>query len=140
MSLVHGSKGIIYFVHQFKPKFNEHALLDDLEMLAGVTALNKQIHLFAPLLNSPSLTNIASVQPSQKDTPIDIMVKRRGNVTYIFAVGMRNTPVTGTFTLTSVSPKPKVEVVGEGRELMLKNNRFVDDFQPYGVHIYRVTP
>ena len=33
MSLVHGSRGLIYFVHQFKPRFNEHALLDDPEML-----------------------------------------------------------------------------------------------------------
>src|SRR5205823_14108252 len=29
MALIHGSKGLIYFVHQFQPKFNEHALLDD---------------------------------------------------------------------------------------------------------------
>ena len=55
MSLISGSKGIIYFAHEFKPKFNEHALLDDPEMLAGVTAVNKQIQELAPVLNSPSL-------------------------------------------------------------------------------------
>ena len=54
MSLVHGSRGLIYFVHQFKPKFNEHALLDDPEMLAAVTAINRQIRELAPVLNSPS--------------------------------------------------------------------------------------
>ena len=43
MSLVHGSRGIQYFVTAFKPKFNEHALLDDPEMLPAVTAINKQI-------------------------------------------------------------------------------------------------
>ena len=43
MSLVKGSRGIIYFVHQFLPKFDEHALLDDPEMLAAVTAINRQI-------------------------------------------------------------------------------------------------
>ena len=26
MALIHGSRGLIYFVHQFKPQFNEHAL------------------------------------------------------------------------------------------------------------------
>ena len=34
MSLIHGSRGLIFFVHQFKPTFNETALLDDPEMLA----------------------------------------------------------------------------------------------------------
>ena len=53
MALVHGSRGLIYFVHQFKPKFNEHALLDDPEMLAAVTAVNRQIRELAPVLNSP---------------------------------------------------------------------------------------
>jgi len=40
MALIHGSKGLIYFVHQFKP-FNEHALLDDPALLAdgGLDAL-----------------------------------------------------------------------------------------------------
>ena len=33
MSLIHGSTGLICFVHEFKPKFNEHALLDDAPML-----------------------------------------------------------------------------------------------------------
>ena len=38
MSLIHGSKGLIYFVHEWYPRFNEAALLDDPEMAAGVTA------------------------------------------------------------------------------------------------------
>ena len=36
MSLVHGSRGIIWFVHQFKPVFCEWQLLNDPEMLAAV--------------------------------------------------------------------------------------------------------
>ena len=32
MSLIHGSRGLIYFVHQFKPKFIEAGLLADEEM------------------------------------------------------------------------------------------------------------
>jgi hypothetical protein len=39
MSLIHGSSGLIYFVHEWKPKFNEHALLDDPEMLKAVLLL-----------------------------------------------------------------------------------------------------
>jgi hypothetical protein len=48
MSLIHGSQGLIYFVHQFEPKFREAALLDDAEMLEAVTRLNHQITELAP--------------------------------------------------------------------------------------------
>jgi hypothetical protein len=57
MALVHGARGLIYFVHQFKPKFIEAALLEDSEMLAAVTALNQQITELAPVLNSPTISN-----------------------------------------------------------------------------------
>jgi hypothetical protein len=43
MSLIHGSTGLLYFVHEFKPTFNEHALLHDPQMLAAVTAIDRQI-------------------------------------------------------------------------------------------------
>ena len=55
MALVHGSRGLIYFVHQFRPRFNEHALLDDPELLPAVTAINRQIIELAPILNSPTV-------------------------------------------------------------------------------------
>ena len=43
MALIHDAHGIIYFVHQFKPKFIEAALLEDSEMLAAVTAFSTTI-------------------------------------------------------------------------------------------------
>ena len=67
MALIHGSRGLIYFVHQFAPKFNEHALLDDPEMLAAVTAINRQIRELAPVLNSP--TRRRTVPLSARPTP-----------------------------------------------------------------------
>ncbi len=85
MSLIHGSKGLIYFVHQFKPAFNEHALLDDPAMLAEVTAINRGIQSLAPALNSPTIENAATVVSSAPETPIDIMVKRKGQYLYLMS-------------------------------------------------------
>src|SRR5688572_8107719 len=73
MSLIHGSQGLIYFVHQFKPTFKEAALLDDPEMLKAITAINRQIHELAPVLNSPTITHALTVTSS---TPVASMVKR----------------------------------------------------------------
>jgi hypothetical protein len=140
MALVHGSRGLIYFVHQFRPTSNEHALLDDPEMLAAVTATNKQIHELAPVLNTPTDPDGATVRSSDSQVPIDLMVKRRPDATYLFAVGMRNKPAKGAFALRGLPAEATADVLGEGRRLVIRNGQFDDDFAAHGVHIYRITP
>ena len=116
MALIHGSRGLIYFVHQFKPQFNEHALLDDAEMLAAVTSLNHEITMLAPLLNSPTVVDGGTVRSSDPEVPIDLMVKRRSDATYVFAVGMRNRPARGSFVLRGGLPAfASAQVHGEDR-------------------------
>jgi hypothetical protein len=138
MALIHGSKGLIYFVHQFKPTFNEHALLDDAAMRTAVTAIDRQIHALAPVLNSPAPADAAAVKSASEHVPIDLMVRRHGGATYIFAAGMRNDATRGTFQVPGSSDSGAVEVLGENRTLPLQNGRFEDDFRPYDVHLYRI--
>src|SRR5262245_25086534 len=52
MALIHGAKGLIYFCHEFKPKFIEAGLLADDEMAREVAAINEEIRSLAPVLNS----------------------------------------------------------------------------------------
>jgi hypothetical protein len=134
MALIHGSKGLIYFVHQFKPTFKEAALLDDPEMLEAVTAINRQVHQLAPVLNSPTITNMLNVTSS---TPVATMVKRHGEHLYIFAVGMSNQPARSTFRIGQ-GVKAVVEVLGAGRAIVPRNGEFTDDFKPYDVNLYRM--
>ena len=138
MALVHGSTGLIYFVHQFKPVFNEHALLDDPVLLPAVTAINRQIQELAPVLNSPTISKGATVQSSSEHAPIDLMVKRHGGETYVFAVGMRNSPTRGTFQVPGLGAASTVEVLGEKRDIAAHNGRFEDNFKPHDVHLYRI--
>ena len=139
MSLIHGSRGLIYFVHQFKPKFDEHALLDDPQMLAAVTSINRQIHDLGGVLNSPTIESGAVVTPANPDAQIDILVKRFGKAAYIFSVGLRNNSSDGAFTVAGVQPTARAEVVGESRSIAVVNGKFTDHFEPYQVHIYRIT-
>jgi hypothetical protein len=138
MSLVHGSRGIIYFVHEFKPRSSDHALLDDPPMLAAVTGVNAQIRRLAPVLNSPSVEGAATVASSSENVPIDVMVKRQGDSIYLFAVGMRNAPTTGSFSLPALPPTAQVQALDEDRTLVARNGKFTDAFQAYDVHLYRV--
>ncbi|GIV17443.1 MAG: hypothetical protein KatS3mg022_2878 [Armatimonadota bacterium] len=138
MSLIHGSQGIIYFVHQFEPNFVEAALLEDREMLEAVTAINRQIHELAPVLNSPTVADGATVQSSAPNVPVHCMVKRYQGATYLFAVGMHNASTTAEFTVRGIPERATAEVLGEGRRIMVRRGRFVDSFKPYEVHLYRM--
>lgn len=140
MSLVNGSRGLIYFVHQFKPVFKEAALLDDPEQLAAVTAINRQIHELAPVLNSPSVTEGVTVRSSEPDVPIAWMRKRHGAESYLFAVNLRNRAVRGTWAGSVFPPGATVEVLGESRRIPVVSGQWEDDFSGYAVHLYRFTP
>jgi hypothetical protein len=139
MALIHGSRGLIYFVHQFKPRFNEHALLDDAEMLAAVTSINHQIKELAPLLNSATVMDGVTVHSSDPEVPIDLMVKRRADAIYLFAVGMRNRPAQASFVVRGLPARATAQVQGEDRALTVRDGQFADDFAAHGVHIYKIT-
>ena len=136
MSIIHGSRGIIWFVHQFKPKFDEHALLDDPKMLAAVSAINAQIHQLAPAINSKEPADV-KVASSNAEVPIDILARKSQAATYVFAVAMRNAASTGTFTLGEKSAH-QAEVLGENRKVEIKDGQFVDSFAPFAVHLYKI--
>ena len=61
LSIVHGSMGIGYFCHQFRPVTNDAAPLDDAPMRDALAALNDRIRTLAPVLNTPSVANGVSV-------------------------------------------------------------------------------
>jgi hypothetical protein len=139
MSLIKGSRGLIYFVHQFKPVFREAALLDDPEVLDAVTALNQQITRLAPVLNSPPILNRVTAVSDNPSIPISLTCRQANGATYIFAVPLREGQTSVTFGLEQPVGKA-VEVIDESRSLEAQNGSFKDTFGPWGVHLYRVAP
>lgn len=139
MALINGARGLIYFVHEFKPAFNEAALLSDPEMLAGVTAINAQIRELAPVLNRPTLLAGVAVKSSDEPAPIAVMAKQHGGKTYVFAVNMSNQPTQGTFELHDAAQAgDSASVRYESRSLPVSGGQFADQFEPYQVHIYEL--
>ncbi len=138
ISLVKGTRGIIYFVHQFRPKFDEHALLDDPEMLAAVTAINKQIRELAPALNSPTVKDALTVESSNKDVPMATLVKKQGGATYVFAVPLKSGETQAAFALDGLPAGAQVEVLGENRKIEPAGGKFQDRFADWDVHLYRI--
>ncbi len=139
MSIIHGSMGLIYFVHEWQPRFNESALLSDPNMLSAVTEINRQITELAPVLNSPTIVKGISVSSDNNNVPVAVMAKRHEGWTYLFAVGMRDGQTTATFNITGIEGAGTVEVLGESRTLDLKDGVFKDHFKPWGTHLYRMS-
>ena len=138
MSLIHGSMGLVYFVHEWAPKFNEHALLDDPEMLTAVTALNRQIHDLAPVLNSPTQKGKVEATSSAVGVPVATLLKQHKDSTYLFAVAMRDAPTQATFSISELTGQTTAEVIDEDRTITVQDGNFTDDFQSYEVHLYRI--
>jgi hypothetical protein len=150
MSIIRGSRGIIYFCHQFRPKFIEAGLLADEEMAKAVGAINRQIQELAPVINSPVLQNAAAVtaRPSAVATDMAKLLGSEGialtamkyrRATYLFAVRMENSPAKATFEVAGMSGAMTVRVIGENRSIAMQDGRFEDEFGPAAVHLYQVT-
>jgi hypothetical protein len=138
MSIIHGSMGLIYFVHEWQPKFNESALLSDDEMLSAVTEINKQIGELAPVLNSPTIDNDVIVSSVNKDVPVAVMAKKYKGARYIFAVGMRDGKTKAKFTMRALEGRRTIDVLGENRMIVSKEGLFHDNFDEWDVHLYRI--
>ena len=138
MSIIHGSMGLIYFVHEWQPTFNESALLSDPEMLAAVTAINRQIIGLAPVLNSPTVEGLASVLSDNDAVPIAMMAKKHDETTYLFTVNMRGDRTSATIAVQNPEGARTVEVIGEDRTIQAQDGVFKDRFTGWDVHLYRI--
>ncbi|HVY47576.1 MAG TPA: hypothetical protein VHB21_16920, partial [Minicystis sp.] len=138
LAIVHGSMGIGYFVHQFAPTEDDHALLDEPAMKSAVAAIDARITALAPVLNTPPISNGVTVASSDATVPIDTLLKRRDGKTYLFAVAANAAPTTATFHLARLPGSLTAKVLDESRTIAVHGGSFQDDFTAWGVHLYEI--
>jgi hypothetical protein len=140
MAIANGATGIQYFVHEWDANnrmVSTSQLLNDQEMKQAVTRINAQIRELAPVLNSPNAADV-QVQNSSENS-IQTMVKRHGDAVYLFAVETRGNAANGELRLTGLDGRWSAEVIGAERRVELSNGVLRDRFQPWDVHLYRLT-
>ena len=136
MSIIHGSMGIMYFVHEWEPSPREDGIFRYPEIVQDVRDINAEVTSLAAVLNSPTVEGGAQVEAA---VPVAQMVKEYGGSTYLFVVAMRDLPAQATFTVSAIH-EGQVEVLGEAQFLPLSEGRFQDDFSGYAVHLYKIDP
>lgn len=137
MALIRGSRGLIYFVHQFQPTAREAALLDDPEMLSAITLINRQIRELAPVLNSPTVADALTITPAE--APLATMMKRREENVFIFGVNLRNEPIRASLSVHGAGAMKNAAVLGESRHIAIQDGTFSDEFAAYDVHLYQLS-
>ena len=138
MSIIHGSMGIGYFCHQFKPVEDAAAPLHDSETRQALAAINGEVASLARALNTRPVGNGVTVSSSNPDSPIATMLKRQGGETYLFAMGARpGGETTATFKLRDCGDL-RATVLGESRTIPVAGGIFQDRFADYQVHLYKL--
>ena len=139
-SIIHGAMGVGYFCHQFKPAQNDAAPLDDPPIREALTAIDGQIKMLAPALNTRSIANGVTVSSSNADSPVDFMLKRQGGATYLFAAGARpGGEATAVFKFRGCPKDLTATVLGESRTVKVSNGVLQDRFANYEVHLYQLS-
>ncbi len=137
MSIIHGSRGIIYFVHQFEPNFIEASLLQDAELSRGVSEINRIVHSLADAIYSPETTDAFTIAIDGKESNIASTSRSVGTEDFLFLVNMSNKQCDIQVERTLSPYTGSVEVLGEGREISASDGKLKDTLGPYGVRLYR---
>ncbi|HVT13497.1 MAG TPA: hypothetical protein VHE55_14630 [Fimbriimonadaceae bacterium] len=131
-SIIHGSRGFIYFVHQFQPRFDEHALLDDPAMLASVAKLNRRIQELAPALNQGSKVPLHLTSQS-----VDGAAIRYENALYVFVANPSAQSAALDAEAPEVRPNRSGRDIESGGPVVLVGGRLKLTVGPFGHRLLR---
>jgi hypothetical protein len=136
MSIINGSRGIIYFVHHFKPTFSEASVFEDSDLLKALTEVNHQVTQLAPILNSADSPKVTISAP---ENAVAALAKRKGDDLYLFTASLSPQPTSANFKIENISGSYDIEVLEESRHLPKTSGAIEDKFDPYQAHLYKIT-
>lgn len=107
MTIIHGARGFMYFVHQFAPVEEEDSIFhpEHADVKATVAATDIQVAALARVLNTPSVGNGVTVTSFSADAGINVLLKRYGGCTFLLAIndGLPQNQTTAANPMTETS-------------------------------------
>ncbi|WP_334128569.1 hypothetical protein [Sneathiella sp.] len=139
LSIIHGARGIIYFVHQFRPYFIEASLLQNEALSRDIAAINARLQSLAPVLNSPDLDGAVAIETDAATPGSVVAIARQDDChIYIFAGSISRFPVPARIRLSLPVTDGPTEVLDEQRLVTVSEGGFSDHFDSYATHLYKV--
>ena len=143
ISIIHGATGVGYFTHAWGGAGPRHARKWHKEVLipepqrAAVKRVNAELAQLAAVVNAGAC-DYPVAKAEAAEGRVDLAVRYHKGHLYLLAANMRQTPERCTFTLPGLDDGLAVEVVNEGRSLVLKGGKFEDAFAGFDVNLYRI--
>lgn len=86
----------------------------------------------------PVLLERNPVRRAKCEGPIDTWLRRHDGYDYLIAVNEKTEPVTAHLSLPGAEQLGRVQVLFEDRDVQAEAGGFTDEFEPYGVHVYKI--
>ena len=117
-----------------EPSFRDDGVFRYPDTVREITLVNAQLRKLAPVLNAPALSNRVTVAAG---ADIATLVKHVDGATYVFAINMQKRRTPARLALAAASGTQAI-VIGEDRTIAIDAGALSDDFDEYGVHLYRI--
>lgn len=143
MAIACGADGIIYFSHEFSPRFVEAGLLQYDDVKTELKALNAEVLACAEVLNSPRVDAAEVALPKDAQDRYAVRAHRHDGALHLFVASLTDAPTKMTLQLKKqrTGGVRRVDVRGDAapERAALRGGRIEDELEPYGVRRYRVT-
>lgn len=133
MSIIAGSRGIVYFLHEWKPSFREDALFRYPDSQREVTRINSEIEQLATVINAGS----AAEARVEADVKTASMARQHGGAIYVFVSALEPKPARIRVKLGQHTA-PAGAAIGEDRPVLVKDGIIEDEMPAWGVRLYKV--
>ena len=146
-AIIHGGNGITWFkyggdVGEKGARYS--GMFRTPEDWTAMTNITRRIEALSPLLTerTPPQPPVPEIVEGPKTDPlgqpsVTLLLKTHRSAHYVFAVNAVNEPVRARFRIGGVKAST-VGVAWERREIKMAGGAFEDDFEPFGVHVYRL--
>ena len=133
MSVISGSRGIVYFMHEWKPSFREDAIFRYPYAVREVGRLNAEIEQLAPVLNAGTPVE-ASIEAATKTVSL---VRQHAGAIYVLVAALESKPGRLRIKLPGHVAAAGV-AIGEDRAVPVQDGIIEDDLPAWGVRLYKV--
>ena len=143
-ALIHGANGIMWFTYggEIDENHRYSGMFRTPEDWTAMTNITRRIATLAPVLLErtpaqppvPEIVSGAATDPLGQPS-VTLLLKRSGSSVFVLAVNATTARVRARFRLGLRAAKG--QVFWERREVPLASGVFEDDFDAFGVHVYR---
>ena len=135
LAIASGADGVVLYTASGGPRFV--SMSDFPDDWAAMEALASELRHLAPMLAAPDAP--AKLRPVHDNRGVEVFTRVYKGDTFLIAVNPHDQWVTQTFELEG-GGEQSIEALFEDRKAQLAGDRFTDLFDPYAVHVYRITP